>query len=50
MKTVYVVVELSIDVDVAPADVAETLFNFLVDTEDLPEIIFSVDGAEIQHG
>jgi hypothetical protein len=50
VKTIYVVVELSIDEDVDPQDVADTLFNFLVATEDLPEVIFSVDGAEIRHG
>ena len=49
-KTIYVVVEMSIDVDVDPADVAETLFNYLVDDEFLPEVIQSIDGAEIRHG
>ena len=49
MKTIYVVVDMSIDEDVDPADVADTLFNFLVDNEDLPEIILSIDGAEIRH-
>jgi hypothetical protein len=48
VKTIYIVVELSIDEDVDPADVAEAVFNFLVEAEDLPEIIFSVDGAEIR--
>jgi hypothetical protein len=48
VKTIYVVVEMSIDEDVDPADVAETLFNFLVSAEDLPEIIFSIDGSEVK--
>jgi hypothetical protein len=48
VKTIYVVVEMSIDEDVDPADVADTLFDFLVATEDLPEIIESIDGTEIR--
>lgn len=48
MKTIYLTLDLSIDEDVDPADVADTLFNFLIDNEDLPEIIFSVDGIEVR--
>jgi hypothetical protein len=50
MKTIYLTVELSIDEDVDPADVAMDLFGFLVSggDEDWPEIITSVNGCEVR--
>jgi hypothetical protein len=47
-KTIYLVVELSIDEDVDPTDIADDLFNHLVDAEDLPPVIFSVDGVNVR--
>jgi hypothetical protein len=48
MKTITVAVEMSVEEKVEPADVAEALFDYLVSAEDLPEIIFSIDGAEVR--
>ena len=48
MKRIYLTVELSIDEDVDPSDVADDLFGYLTGEKDWPAIIYSVDACNVR--
>jgi hypothetical protein len=48
VKRIYLDLALSIDEDVDPEDIVSFLFNYLVNADDLPPVIISIDGVEVR--